>query len=379
MRIAQCLEYPIHQHGGTEAIVRELLAGLAHHHEMVLVSPDDAESLRQSSLGSLLSKHIPWNPGAAGRAQAKTLAVALGEHGVEVAHFHFGGNFGWGSRLFRGSPIPHVARQGIRVFSTVHSVVDLLTGYCGPQKPWLFKLALLPAAWLGKMDVLAHVRREFAVSRHDYELLARWYWPFRHRLAQVYHSRLGGGAIADKGGHREKLILCVGHLAHRKGQHILVQAFAEIAAKYPDWSLTLVGQAGGDNAEKHLRELIRSANLGDRVQLTGPSDRVPEWLRRASIYVQPSLEEALGLALQEAMASGCACIGSRVGGIPELIESGTGWLVEAASVQQLAQALDQLMGNERQRENLGQAAALSIPRRGMTREGMVSQYLQHYV
>ncbi len=102
-------------------------------------------------------------------------------------------------------------------------------------------------------------------------------------------------------------------------------------------------------------------------------------MRKASIYVQPSLEEAFGLALQEAMAGGCACIGSRVGGIPELIEAGTGLLVEATNVPELSQALDQLMEDEQQRKGLGQAAALSIPRRGMTRAAMVSHYLQHYV
>ena len=43
-------------------------------------------------------------------------------------------------------------------------------------------------------------------------------------------------------------------------------------------------------------------------------------MQRAAIYVQPSFWEALGLALQEAMLAGCACIGSRAGGIPELVQ-----------------------------------------------------------
>ena len=54
MRIAQCLEYPIQQHGGTEVLVRELVRGLAERHEIVLVSDDDGESLCRSSVGALV-------------------------------------------------------------------------------------------------------------------------------------------------------------------------------------------------------------------------------------------------------------------------------------------------------------------------------------
>jgi len=378
MKIAQCLEYPIQQHGGTEVLVRELIKGLATQHELVLVSPDDPDSVRQSSVATFISSHIQWDPTSAGRMQARGLAVALRASGVAVAHFHFGGNFGWGSRRFRCSPIPYVAREHVRVFTTVHSVGGMLKGFCGPHKSWLFKMGLLPAAWFGKMDVLAHVRRELTVSRHDYELLRRWYWPLRGRFSQIYHSRLGTGATTVSHARRQKLILSVGHLAHRKGQHILVPAFAQVASKYPDWSLALVGHVGEAAAGTLLRDMVRKAGLEDRVNLAGPSDDIPAWLGRASIYVQPSLEEALGLGLQEAMAGGCACIGSRVGGIPELIEPGTGLLVKVASVQELAQALDQLMGDAQQCEALGQAAALSIRRRGMNRESMLSHYLQHY-
>ena len=64
-------------------------------------------------------------------------------------------------------------------------------------------------------------------------------------------------------------------------------------------------------------------------------------MSRAAIYVQPSFWEALGLALQEAMFAGCACVGSRAGGIPELIEENkTGLLFEPGNVAQLAAALE---------------------------------------
>jgi len=102
-------------------------------------------------------------------------------------------------------------------------------------------------------------------------------------------------------------------------------------------------------------------------------------MSRAAIYVQPSFWEALGLALQEAMFAGCACVGSRAGGIPELIEENkTGLLFEPGNVAQLAAALETLIADEARRENLGRAAAASIQERGMTAEQMVENHLRLY-
>jgi len=83
--------------------------------------------------------------------------------------------------------------------------------------------------------------------------------------------------------------------------------------------------------------------------------------------------------LQEAMCCGCACIGSRVGGIPELIQDEhLGLLFEPGNVAQLSQALEQLICDESRRENLGRAAAASIRERGMTVEAMVKRHLELY-
>lgn len=378
MRIAQCLEYPIQQHGGTEVLVRELIHGLHERHEIVLVSPDDQTSLQRSSVSPLLFRHLPWDPARNSRHAGRNLARQLREAGVEVAHFHFGGNFGWGSRVPEGSPLPFAARLGIRVFSTVHSVVSLLSGFCGPQKPTWIKLALLPGAWLGKMDLLWHVEREIAVSQHDYAKLRRWYAPLRRRLSWIYHSRLlreeiNAGLVAP----REPFVLSVGQLAPRKGQIFLVEAFSRIASRFPEWRLVLVGSSEPEY-ERELRRRVARAGLAGRVELVGPRDDVPHWIRRCGLYVQPSLQEALGLALQEAMARGCACVGTRAGGMPELLTPGSGGLVPPGDPEALARAMDDLLANPRLRGSMGEAAAKSIQERGMHREAMIQKYMALY-
>jgi len=106
---------------------------------------------------------------------------------------------------------------------------------------------------------------------------------------------------------------------------------------------------------------------------------VTDRLRRAGIYVQSSLNEGLGLALQEALSLGCPAIGSNVGGIPELIDHEiNGLLVPPGNEKALAEALERLLQNESLRHRLGQAAPREILRRRMTREDMLSQYTELY-
>ena len=298
---------------------------------------------------------------------------------MHLAHFHLGGNFGWGNRFPGYCPIPYANRLGIATCSTVHLVVHLLEGYCGPRKPLWFKLALLPIAWMGKMHVLSQVRREIAVSRHDAGKLRRWYWPLRGKIAQIYHSRLPHQAAPEPEPLREPVVLNVGHIAWRKGQLVLAEAFAQLAARHPQWKLLLAGDPTEARTVEKIRGVAKASGLENRILLLGERRDAFELMRRAGIYVQPSCEEALGLALQEAMFGGCPGIGTRVGGIPELIEHGqTGLLVEPGQPAQLALALETLMSNTQLREIYGRRGAASIVQKGMTAGQMVANHVQLY-
>jgi glycosyltransferase involved in cell wall biosynthesis len=380
MKLALCLEYPIGLRGGVSVLVETLLEELVRRrHEVVLVSNDPPGSLEASDIGRRIQKHIFWDASNPTRAQARQLAGQLADAGVELAHFHLGGNFGFGNRSPFRCPISAVHRRGIPCVTTAHLVVGLLDGYCGPRKPLWFKLLLLPMAWCGKMHQLLHVRAEITVSRHDHQMQCRWYAPIRRRLVQIYHSRLRESDLAGPDIRREKVILNVGHLAPRKGQAVLAEAFAEIAGRYLDWRLELAGKDLDGETTARIRQLTQAHHLENRIVFLGERTEVLSLMRRAAIYVQPSFEEALGLALQEAMACGCAVVGSRVGGIPELIaDEKLGLLVEAGNVSQLAAALEKLMANAGQREILGRAAAAFIRDSDMTIEAMVKRHLNLY-
>lgn len=380
MRIAQCLEYPLGLRGGVSVLVETLATELAQHgHKIVLVSPDSAETLKGTAASVVVEGHIPWKNEDRSIADGKRLAQQLADAGVDVAHFHMGGNYGWGNRFPYHCPIYYLRRLGIPCFSTAHLVVTILEGYCGSQKPLWFKLLLLPMAWSGKMQQLRHTRREIAVSQHDFRKLRRWYWPLRQRYTQIYHSWLPRKQNQHEFvANRKPIILNVGHIAWRKGQGVLAEAFARIAHRKPEWILQLAGYYTDESAREVL-SVIEKHHLQGRIQLLGERSNAFELMQEAAIYVQPSFWEALGLALQEAMFAGCACVGSRVGGIPELIQNGqSGLLFEPGNSAELAETLEKLMDNQGSREEFGRAASASIRRRGMTAENMTEKYLQLY-
>ncbi|HZV36282.1 MAG TPA: glycosyltransferase family 4 protein [Verrucomicrobiae bacterium] len=378
-KIALCLEYPLALRGGVSVLVETLLEGLRERYEIVLVSPDNSESLRKQPAGEFISGHIPWTPSAVSAPSSEQLARELARQKVKLAHFHIGGVYGWGNRFLRTCPIPRADKLGIAVFSTVHLVVSPLDGYCGPQKPLWFKLAMLPLAYSAKLRQLAHVRSEIAVSRHDAEKLRRWYRPLRGKFIHMYQSRLKKKSLPANDSAREPFVLNVGHIAWRKGQIVLAEAFAQVATRHPEWKLLMAGALLEVPTVEKIKAIAKTNGLEDRILLPGERRDAMELMQRARIYVQPSYHEALGLALQEALFSACPAIGTRAGGIPELIEhERTGLLVEPGNPMEMAKALELLMCNPSLRERYGKQGAASILQKGMTAEQMVARHVELY-
>ena len=135
-------------------------------------------------------------------------------------------------------------------------------------------------------------------------------------------------------------IVYAGVLIPRKGLHHLLRAFA--ALDQPGAQLRLVGGAENADYAVSLRELARALGISDRVHFHGAVSQaeLAAFFGAARVMVLPSLSEGLGRVVVEAMLLGTPVIGSRVGGIPDLIAPGvTGWLVESGDEAELAAAL----------------------------------------
>lgn len=163
-------------------------------------------------------------------------------------------------------------------------------------------------------------------------------------------------------------ILAVGRLHPIKGFDTLLDALALLRDRGVAFRCRLVGSGPLGDA---LRAQARRLCIADKVEFTGAraQDEVRTWMRAATLFAMPSQvdddgdRDGIPVALMEAMASGCAVVGTRVSGIPELIEHGRdGLLVEPRDPVALADALQRLLRDNDLRRHLSTAARERVER-----------------
>lgn len=138
-------------------------------------------------------------------------------------------------------------------------------------------------------------------------------------------------------------VVCVARLSWEKGLDDLINAWGKVILEFPQAELFMVGE--GPERSK-LEQLIFKKDLGRNIALLGRLDhkRTLEILSSASVFVCPSLAEGLGIAFIEAQACGVPVVGTRVGGIPDVVEDGvSGILVPPRSSETLAKAITLLL------------------------------------
>jgi glycosyltransferase involved in cell wall biosynthesis len=135
-------------------------------------------------------------------------------------------------------------------------------------------------------------------------------------------------------------LICVGRLCEEKGQLLLIEAAARLAAKGIPFELVL---AGDGPLRKELGESIEKYALGKYIRITGwiDSSQVRQEMLAARALVLPSFAEGLPVVIMEAMALRRPVLSTYVAGIPELVQPGeNGWLFPAGSVDDLSNAME---------------------------------------
>lgn len=165
---------------------------------------------------------------------------------------------------------------------------------------------------------------------------------------------------------REKLIVSIGRLNPVKGFDRLVSAFGKVAAKHQDWSLEIWGEGP---ERQMLESLVSNIGLGERIRLPGYTSRPDIVLRRASLFALSSSTEGFPMGLCEAMACGVPVVSFDCPSGPrEIIRDGIdGLLVRGGDVGALSTAMDRLMSNLIEREQLAGHAPEILERYGQVR------------
>jgi glycosyltransferase involved in cell wall biosynthesis len=172
-------------------------------------------------------------------------------------------------------------------------------------------------------------------------------------------------------------VISVGRFIAEKGFDILVKAFSIAGAKYPEYTLIIIGD--GDE-KRNLLCLKDRIGLKNRVLFLGEMkhESVLRYMALSSFVVLPSRQESFGIVLLEAMVCGKAVIGTNVGGIPEIVIDGeNGLLVNPEDEFGLADAMVYLIENEEARDGLGLSGKkIAVEKFQWT--GIISQYLEIY-
>ncbi len=164
------------------------------------------------------------------------------------------------------------------------------------------------------------------------------------------------------------VMICLGRLVPIKALDLLIETLAKWQPAPEDakgaserrgaaplsWRLWIAGD-GPERA--HFESLARVGGLAERVKFLGHVEASERLLRAADVFLQPSREEGLSLALLEAMASGLGVVATRVSGSEDHISPGeTGLLTEPGDAAGLRAAIGNLLGDAPLRRRMGEAA-----------------------
>lgn len=152
-------------------------------------------------------------------------------------------------------------------------------------------------------------------------------------------------------------VLFLGEVGARKGAFDLIHAYRRLADRLGKAALPRLYLAGNGEVER-ARNLVHELDLEDVAEVVGwtSGERLQRLFAASGVFVLPSYNEGLPMAILEAMNAGMAIVSTPVGGIPDVLHAGNGVLVPAGAPEQLADALSGLIADPVHRQALAQAA-----------------------
>jgi glycosyltransferase involved in cell wall biosynthesis len=174
----------------------------------------------------------------------------------------------------------------------------------------------------------------------------------------------------------ERFFLYVGVLIPRKAVDLLIDGFAQIADTTPDCGLVIIGRAEDESYHRLLVERVEGLGISSRVRFHPPMRQsdLARHMARAQALVLPSVSEGLGRVVFEAMACGIPVIGSKVGGIVDMVAEGVnGFLVPPGDVGALSEKMSWILAHPDEARRMGQKAR-EFARGFFSREAYVVGY-----
>ena len=231
---------------------------------------------------------------------AFALAGIVKDEKVDLIHAH--------ARVSQATAFIASRITGVPYISTCH----------GSFKPRLFRK--LFDTWGQKVIAISgpvkiHLEKDFGIDEKRIELIHSGVDVNRFLKTSTEEKRSAKDSLGLKEG---PVIGTMGRLSSVKGQRFLIDAMKHIISERKDAQCLIIGSG---KEEKALKQLAGSLGISDNIKFIGSAyANMPLYLSIMDIFVLPSVQEGLGLALLEAMAAGLPCIGSDIGGISDVIK-----------------------------------------------------------
>ena len=152
------------------------------------------------------------------------------------------------------------------------------------------------------------------------------------------------------------LVTTPAHISRRKNQLMLIEALGRLKDARPAIHVALVGGSKEDDYLAEIEAAAARLGVSERLHVAGFRTDMPAVYAESDVVALVSVDEGLGLVAAEGMAAGRPVIGTRTGGIPEVVaDEQTGLLVEPGDIPALADAVRRLADDRALAERLGSA------------------------
>ncbi|MBI4153842.1 glycosyltransferase family 4 protein [Candidatus Woesearchaeota archaeon] len=144
-------------------------------------------------------------------------------------------------------------------------------------------------------------------------------------------------------GKKEKIVLFVSNLLKEKGADVAFGIAERILSRRRDTRFVFIGNPVDRSLHARITKLKKNKNVTFLKNIS--LGELVKWYQKSLIFILPSMYEAFARVVAEAEACGCAIVATRVGGIPEVVNSKAGFLVDHGEWDKMEERIEYLLDN----------------------------------